>query len=57
MDLVVAGKANKHIGEALCVSAKTVEVHRKHVMKKMRASSVVELVRMVLSLRGAERSA
>ena len=51
LGLVITGKANKQIGDLLCVSAKTVEVHRKHVMKKMRAVSVVELVRMVLSLR------
>jgi two-component system response regulator FixJ len=55
MDLVVTGKANKQIAELLCVSEKTVEVHRKHVMKKMRADSVVELVRTVLPLRGTHR--
>ena len=52
MDLVVAGKPNKRIAELLCVSEKTVEVHRKHVMKKMQAGTVVELVRLVLSFRG-----
>ena len=50
MDLVVAGNANKQIAELLRVSEKTVEVHRKHVMEKTRADSVVELVRIVLSL-------
>jgi len=50
MDLVVAGKANKQIAELLRVSEKTVEVHRKHVMNKMHAGSVVELVRIALSL-------
>jgi two-component system response regulator FixJ len=51
MDLVVAGYPNKRIAEVLCLSEKTVEVHRKRVMRKMKAASAVELVRMVLSLR------
>ena len=55
MDLVIAGKANKQIAELLCVSEKTVEVHRKHVMNKMQASSVVELVRTALSLRAGQQ--
>ena len=50
MDLVVAGNANKQIAELLRVSEKTVVVHRKHVLEKTRADSVVELVRIVLSL-------
>jgi two-component system, LuxR family, response regulator FixJ len=49
LDLVVAGKANKEIAAALHLSPKTVEVHRAHVMEKMQASSVAELVRLTLS--------
>ena len=48
LDLVVAGKANKEIAAALGLSPKTVEVHRAHVMEKMQASSVAELVRLAL---------
>ena len=48
LDLVVAGKANKEIAAALGLSPKTVEVHRSHVMEKMQAASVAELVRLVL---------
>lgn len=46
MQLVVAGKSNREIAEDLGLSAKTVEVHRAHVMRKVRADSLAELVRM-----------
>ena len=48
MRLVTRGKANKVVGADLGVSQRTVEIHRAHVMEKMRASSLAELVRMVL---------
>jgi FixJ family two-component response regulator len=48
LDLVVAGKPNKEIAATLHLSPKTVEVHRAHVMEKMQASSVAELVRLSL---------
>jgi len=48
LDLVVGGKANKEIAALLGLSPKTVEVHRSHVMEKMEASSVAELVRLTL---------
>lgn len=46
--LVVAGKPNKIIALHLKISIKTVEHHRSNLMKKMRASSVAELVRMTM---------
>ena len=48
MRLVTTGKANKVVGADLGVSQRTVEIHRAHVMEKMRAGSLAELVRMVL---------
>jgi two-component system, LuxR family, response regulator FixJ len=48
MRLVTSGKANKVVGGELGVSQRTVEIHRAHVMEKMRAGSLAELVRMVL---------
>ena len=48
MRLVTSGKANKVVGAELGVSQRTVEIHRAHVMEKMRAGSLAELVRMVL---------
>jgi RNA polymerase sigma factor (sigma-70 family) len=48
MERVVAGKANKEIAAELGLSPKTVEVHRAHVMEKMNAESLAELIRLAL---------
>ena len=46
MILLVAGKRPKQIAFELGLSRKTVDVHRGHIMTKMRADSLVELARM-----------
>ena len=46
MDLVIAGRSNKAIAQALGISIKTVEFHRAHIMEKMQAGSVQELVHL-----------
>jgi FixJ family two-component response regulator len=43
---VTNGRPNKQIAAKLKISEFTVKVHRSHVMHKMRAKSVVDLVRM-----------
>lgn len=48
--LVTSGKANKVMAADLGLSQRTVEIHRARVMEKMGASSVAQLVRMVLDL-------
>lgn len=48
LDGLVAGHANKVIAYDLNISARTVEVYRAHVMTKMHAGSLSELVRMVM---------
>lgn len=44
MQYVVAGMSNRNIAELLCVSDRTIEVHRARVMKKMEAKSLPDLV-------------
>jgi FixJ family two-component response regulator len=46
LPLVVAGLLNKQIAGELAVSERTVKFHRAHIMKKMQAESLAELVRM-----------
>lgn len=46
MDLVIRGRTNKEIARALDISPKTVEMHRAHVMEKMEAESLAELVKI-----------
>jgi FixJ family two-component response regulator len=53
MSLVAIGRANKQIAAELNLSEITVKVHRGQVMRKMRARSLPELVRMADRLGGA----
>ena len=50
MQMVIQGKANKVIAIDLGLSQRTVEVHRSHVMDKMKARTLAELVRMNTTL-------
>jgi FixJ family two-component response regulator len=52
MEQIVQGAANKEVAARLGLSPKTVEVHRANVMRKTRANSLAELVRMHVALRG-----
>lgn len=49
LDLIVAGRLNKQTAAELDISERTVEAHRVKVMKKTRANSVAELVRLTVT--------
>jgi FixJ family two-component response regulator len=51
MSLVVLGRPNKQIAAEAAITEATVKLHRGQVMRKMEASSVVELSRMADLLR------
>ncbi len=48
MKLMVDGKTTKQIGHQLGTSAKTVEIHRSRVMKKMHTQSIAQLVMLAV---------
>jgi len=51
MALVVSGRLNKQVGGELGISEITVKAHRGNVMRKMKAGSLADLVKMAASLR------
>ena len=50
MALVTAGLMNKQIAAKIGVAEITVKIHRGHIMKKMAAKSLADLVRMAQTL-------
>ena len=51
MALVVSGLLNKQVGGELGISEITVKAHRGQVMRKMKANSLADLVKMAATLR------
>ena len=47
MELVIAGRPNKLIADALAISVRTIEVHRARVFEKMGVHSAVELANLL----------
>jgi len=48
---ILEGKNNREIADVLHRSPRTVEVHRRHLMQKLNASNVVELLRRAADMR------
>jgi FixJ family two-component response regulator len=48
-NFATSGASNKEVGRNLGISMRTVEVHRAHIMQKLRARNAADLVRIVLS--------
>ena len=54
LEHVVEGLSSKSIARVLEISYRTVELHRSHIMEKLRVHSVAELIRLVIERRSAE---
>lgn len=50
LQLVLDGMSNKEIANLLHRSARTIEVHRAHIMHKLGADNLVDLVKLVASM-------
>jgi len=48
LDILVKGRSNKVAAHELGISPRTIEIHRAHIMDKLYASSLSDLVRIVL---------
>ena len=57
LGMVVSGLLNKQIAAELGISELTVKTHRAHIMEKMRAGSLAELVHITDRLRSAPQRA
>jgi RNA polymerase sigma factor (sigma-70 family) len=55
LTLVVTGRPNKQIAAQLKLSEMTVKIHRSQTMRKMKAKSLVDLVRMADTLKVSSR--
>ncbi len=51
LDLVAAGEPNKIIARHLGISFRTVELHRAHIIEKLQARSLSDLIRMAIILK------
>ena len=51
LDLVAAGEPNKLIARHLGISFRTVELHRGHIIEKLQARSLSDLIRMAIIIK------
>jgi DNA-binding NarL/FixJ family response regulator len=48
VQLLAEGKSNKEVGQKLGISVRTVETHRASILRKLKVSSVAEIVRYAI---------
>jgi two-component system response regulator NreC len=48
LQLIAEGKSNKQIASELCVSVKTIETHRQHIMHKLDKHNIVDLIKFAI---------
>jgi len=48
LQLVAEGNTSKEIASCLCISVKTVDTHRRHIMDKLAVSSIAELTKYAI---------
>lgn len=57
LKLIAEGKKNKEIADLLCISIRTVENHRAHIMKKLRLKNTSDLVKYAIREQYVEMNA
>jgi two-component system response regulator FixJ len=50
LKLIVTAKSSRETATDLGISPRTVEVHRRRIMRKMQARNIADLVRIIASL-------
>ena len=48
LQLLAEGGSTRDIADRLCVSIKTVETHRRHIMKKLKINNIAELTKYAI---------
>ena len=56
LELLMEGKTNIQVGRAICRSSRTIEGHRRKIMRKLKVSNAVDLVRVAAAMGLFERA-
>jgi len=56
LEQFISGASTKEVARALGISPRTVEDHRSHIMRKLRARNYADLVRIVMAHHSVDRS-